>query len=277
MTDGHPDLRLLVPPNSENRWTDLLATLISTDPRPIAGFVGGVPDTVRREVVVGGSDRLDLLLLRGPEPLAAIEVKLLSDLGSRQLARYREAFADADSHHVLHLGVLPVNHHSAPGWNSLTWEKVLSAYAQSDPMGGNDRPGLAGSVAGLVPQIDALTVWNEVAEDAASFELGLRAKVAWLAGRMDEWCDLDHYLSMSSGGGAWAATMRTTTTHLDTGRWLNSRKGSPRATGASIRLVRTATRQRPGCPDWPQSGSRRDVSRVRLAVAVACIPEPDHQ
>lgn len=32
---------------------------------------------------------------------------------------------------------------------------------------------------------------------------------------MDEWCEIDHYLSMSSGGGAWAATMRTPATATD--------------------------------------------------------------
>ena len=71
-----PDLSFVIPAANENRWSDLLATLIATDPRPIAGLVGTDCDTARREVTVAGqtgrkSDRLDLLLTSvfhdGPE------------------------------------------------------------------------------------------------------------------------------------------------------------------------------------------------------------------
>jgi hypothetical protein len=131
-----PDLQFIVPATNENRWSDLLASLISTDPGPIAQFVGAKPDEVQREVVVRGqvdrkSDRLDLLLLRNGHPLAAIEVKVLSDLGPRQLARYLEAFPDAGAHHVLHLGQLPLSLRTAPQWQSLTRESVLTAHSQS--------------------------------------------------------------------------------------------------------------------------------------------------
>ena len=62
-----PDLRFLTPGWNENRWSDLLATLILTDPQPLAPFIGGtVVDEVRREVSVAGAatrtERLDLLL-----------------------------------------------------------------------------------------------------------------------------------------------------------------------------------------------------------------------
>lgn len=60
----------------------------------------------------------------------------------------------------------------------------------------------------LVPQVDSDTVWNHVPDDAAGFEFALRARVAWLADRMDAWCDLEHDLELSSGGGAWVAAMR---------------------------------------------------------------------
>lgn len=210
-----PDLSFIIPAANENRWSDLLASMISTDPRPIARSVGAEPDGVRREVGVPGqqgrrSDRLDLLLIRDGRQLAAIEVKVLSDLGIQQLARYRAAFPDAESHYVLHLGQLPVHHRSAPGWQSLTWEAVLEAYSTSEHLwvSATAQAWLA-QLPSLVPQVDADTVWNEVPDDAAGFELSLRAKVAWLANRMDGWCQIDHYLSMSSGGGAWATTMRT--------------------------------------------------------------------
>jgi hypothetical protein len=63
-----PNLSFVIPAANENRWSDLLAVLISTDPAPIARLLDVDFDTVRREVVVSGqvgrkSDRLDLLLL----------------------------------------------------------------------------------------------------------------------------------------------------------------------------------------------------------------------
>jgi hypothetical protein len=62
-----PDLSFVVPAANENRWSDLLATLISTEPDQIARLLQIECDSVTREVVVPGvagrrSDRLDLLL-----------------------------------------------------------------------------------------------------------------------------------------------------------------------------------------------------------------------
>ena len=84
VADAGPNLSFVIPAANENRWSDLLATLISTDPAPVACLLDVDFDTVRREVVVPGqvgrkSDRLDLLLLQGDREMAAIEVKLLSD------------------------------------------------------------------------------------------------------------------------------------------------------------------------------------------------------
>jgi hypothetical protein len=61
-------------------------------------------------------------------------------------------------------------------------------------------------LASLVPVVSALTVWN-VPDDPAGFELALRTRVAWLASQMDMWCDLEHDIVPSSGGGNWAARM----------------------------------------------------------------------
>ena len=82
VADAGPNLSFVIPAANENRWSDLLAALISTDPAPIARLLDVDFDTVRREVVVPGqvgrkSDRLDLLLLQGDREMAAIEVKLL--------------------------------------------------------------------------------------------------------------------------------------------------------------------------------------------------------
>ena len=61
-----------------------------------------------------------------------------------------------------------------------------------------------------MPRVDADTVWNDVPDDPAGFELTLRTRVAWLANRMDTWCKLEHNLGLeqSSGGGAWVASKR---------------------------------------------------------------------
>lgn len=215
MTDERPapDLSFVIPAANENRWSDLLATLISTDPQPIARLIGASPDTIRREVVVPGhegrkSDRLDLLLLSNGHQVAAIEVKLLADLGPQQLQRYQAAFPDAGAYLVLHLRNLPVNLRVAPGWKSLTWESVLEAYSESPhPWAAATARAWLTQLGALIPHVDTGTVWNDVPDDPASFELALRACIAWLARQMDSWCDLEHDVAPSSGGGNWSVRM----------------------------------------------------------------------
>ena len=72
-----PDLSIVIPASNENRWSDLLETLVSTDPRSTANLAGVACDSLRREVVVPGQvghrlGRLDLLLLRDARHVAAI-------------------------------------------------------------------------------------------------------------------------------------------------------------------------------------------------------------
>jgi len=88
-----PNLSFVIPAANENRWSDLFAALITADPAPLAVLLGVTFDAVRREITVPGqagrkSDRLDLLLLNGNSEIAGNEVKLLSDVGPRQLERY---------------------------------------------------------------------------------------------------------------------------------------------------------------------------------------------
>jgi hypothetical protein len=208
-----PDLSFVIPASNENRWSDLLATLISTDPRPMAGLLGVECDSIHREVVVPGqvgrnSERLDLRLRRNGQDVAAIEVKLLSDLGPRQLARYQDAFPSAGIYRVLHLARLPVNLRDAAPWESLMWESVLDAYARSEHLWvATTAKAWLAQLGSLVPVVSADTVWNDVPDDPASFELALRTRVAWLGSQMDMWCGLEHDIVASSGGGNWAARM----------------------------------------------------------------------
>lgn len=207
---GRPDLSFIVPAANENRWSDLLAVLLASDPAPMASVLGVEFDEVRREVSVPGAsgrtaERLDLLLLRGGMAVAAVEVKLLSDLGPQQLTRYLAAFPGLPVYAVLHLGGLPVDLHNAPQWRSLDWEAVLAAYAGSENswVSTTARTWLV-ELDSLVPSVGEATQWNDVPADAAGMELALRARVAWLGRRIDSWCDLEHDLVLSSGGGNWA-------------------------------------------------------------------------
>jgi hypothetical protein len=184
-----PDLSFIVPPAAENRWSDLLAVLLTADPAPMAGLLGVEFDQVKRELTVRGSaarkaDRLDLLLLRAETPTAAIEVKLLSDLGPRQLTRYLESFPGAQTYVVLHLERLPVTLRRAHPWRALTWEAVLDAYAAStNSWVATTAQAWRSQLNTLVPAVDATAVWNDVPDDASGMELALRIRVVWPAWR----------------------------------------------------------------------------------------------
>lgn len=203
-----PDLSYVIPGWSENRWSDMLASLLSTDPAPIEQLIGVAPDAIRREVAVPGetsrrSDRLDLLLTHRDRQVAAIEVKVLSDLGLDQLARYAAAFPDVERRFVLHLASLPVNTTPTPGWSELSWEAVLSAYSTSEhPWVAATAKAWLDQLHVLVPVVEAETAWNDVPDVAREFELALRARIAWLAHHLDE-STLQHDIVQSSGGGMW--------------------------------------------------------------------------
>jgi hypothetical protein len=78
-----------------------------------------------------------------------------------------------------------------------------------------------------VPDVGADTIWNDVPDEAAGFELALRARIAWLANQLDSWCDLEHDMTQSSGGGNWAVRIWTTASTRTTTSLPSCKKGSP--------------------------------------------------
>lgn len=210
-----PDLHYVIPGWNENRWSDLLASLIKTDPGPIQQLIGVRTDDVQREVTIPGSkprtsDRLDLLLTQNGRQVAAIEVKVLSDLGVDQLTRYRAAFPHLDAYCVLHLAGLPVSL-GDDQWQMLTWESVLGAYGASrHPWVATTARAWLDQLNSLVPRVDADTVWNDVADDPAGLELALRARIAWLARQISS-SRLGTDVVQSSGGGLWVLRIWTVT------------------------------------------------------------------
>lgn len=203
------DLSFIVPGSNENRWSDLLATLATTDAQPLSELLSVEFDEVEREVSVTGEtkrvDRLDLLLRRAGDDVAVIEVKLLSDLGPDQLNRYLAAFPGAETYRVLHLRSMGISQGNAAPWQSLTWEDVLDAHSRSTHAWvAATAQAWAAQLEQLVPMVGPETVWNDVPDDPAGLELHLRARIAWLSNRLATWCELDHDMCPASGGGNWS-------------------------------------------------------------------------
>lgn len=215
-----PNLSHLVPATNENRWSDLLATLIATDPAPMAKLVRADADLeVQREVVVRTQvdgagrrrpDRLDILLTNGDEQVAAIEAKLLAPFGRDQLRNYKQSFPNARQHRVLHLARFGFAEADSDGWQSLTWEAALKAYERST----NEWVRLTakvwrGQLDELVPVITGETRWRDVRPHPADFEVDLRARMVWLYERIQE----QHHRGLvsdlipASSGGTWVLRM----------------------------------------------------------------------
>lgn len=195
----------------------MLASLAATDPDPLRRLLG-IDDeiSVRREVAVAGSerrsDRVDILLTRHADGsiAAVIEAKVLSDLSLGQLMRYESAFSEAASYWLLHLRGFPLDLQDHANWQSLTWESVLDAHVESEsPWVSQTARAWREQIRTLVPHVDAATVWNDVPDEPRDFELALRARMVWLAGRMTEWCEIGHDLVQSTAGGSWVARMWT--------------------------------------------------------------------
>jgi len=189
-TVAHPDLRFLLSINSENAWSDLLATLMETDQATTRSVLGLRCDggfIVRREVsrsrTRGTSDRPDLVVESGGRTVAIIEVKLLAGLGDEQLERYSEYVSDADREQCRFAAVslqrLRLDTTHAARWQNQTWEQLLEPFASSTVEWVAVTAGAwLAHISSQVPAVDGTTVWNDI--EGVELYLGLRLRSAYL-------------------------------------------------------------------------------------------------
>lgn len=212
-TTDLPDIRFAVPINSENRWSDMLAVLVATDPAPACQLLGleVPPDEVRvhREVSVGASNRTDLILCAGERRVAVLEVKVLASLGPQQLLRYETAEPDADNYAVVFPERLVVDTRHAPRWQPVTWEALLAAYAKSThPWVQSCALAWQAHLDTSLPKVDALTRWGDLTE-GEGFVVAMRARASWVHSNLDPPSPIEHDLIGSSAGASWPIRLYT--------------------------------------------------------------------
>lgn len=184
------DLRFLLSINSENGWSDLLATLLEADPvttRGLLGLEANVPLTVRREVAKSrgrkASDRPDLIVESDGRIIAVIEVKLLAGLGAEQLERYWSYVPELDRASCRFVAVslqrIRLNTAHASEWQNLTWEELIACYVSS-PVTWVSETAAAwlSHIDSRVPTVAGETVWNET--ENIDLYLALRLRAAFI-------------------------------------------------------------------------------------------------
>lgn len=202
-----PSIGFALPLNSENRWSDLLAVLISTDPGPITQLfrIEVAPEQVRveREVSVGKANRTDLILRVDDRRTAVIEVKVLAGLGPKQLLRYEQAEPGADRYIVVHPERLVVHTKHAPRWEAITWEEVLAVYVNSShPWVRDCALAWQAHLERALPKVDANTRWGGLIE-GEPFVVAMRARASWVFANLVPPDGVEHDLVNSSAGASW--------------------------------------------------------------------------
>ncbi|WP_405456441.1 PD-(D/E)XK nuclease family protein [Streptomyces sp. NBC_00101] len=185
-----PDLRFLLSINSENAWSDLLATLMIADQaitRSVLGINVDGPLQIRREVSKSrgrkASDRPDLVVQVNGQVVAVVEVKLLASLGIEQLERYYRYVAEEDRDDCRFAAVslqrfrLDTAH--AQDWQNLTWEELIAPFASSPvPWAATTATAWTSHIESQVPKVDAHTIWNQI--DDIDLYLALRLRAAYM-------------------------------------------------------------------------------------------------
>ncbi|WP_432487037.1 PDDEXK-like family protein [Kineococcus sp. SYSU DK018] len=201
----------LLPLNSENRWSDLLAVLVEADPSCAAEELGLPTEVesvvVHREVAATGRDRIDLVVHVDGEAHTVVEVKVLSGLGRRQLDRYREATATARAHVVVFPEALTIDVSRVEGWRPLTWERLITAFtSSSDAWVAETAHAWLEHLRASMPRVGPDTRWNDL-RDGEDFVVAGRARVSWVFGQLELPEPIEYDLSESSAGVSWIVRM----------------------------------------------------------------------
>jgi hypothetical protein len=199
-------LGFVLPLRDENRWSDLLATLITIDPEPVCRLLGldVDPATVRveREVVIDPRTRADIVLHAGDHPLAVLELKVLAGLGVRQLERTVAAPAVSGAQRFVLVSPhrLAVDSRGADRWSSQSWEDMLDAHARSrHPWVTATAGAWLAHLERSLPVVGPATVWDEAGDDE-DFILAMRARMTWLHHQLDPPPPVEHDLVSSAAG-----------------------------------------------------------------------------
>lgn len=203
--------RYLVPLGAENKWSDLLATLIECDPESAAPLLG-LDDSkgrvrVRREAIVNGRDRVDLILESEGVVRSVIEVKVLSGLGRQQLTRYRAAFPEAPHHIVVFPRALTIDIAREAGWRPVLWEQLLDAFSgSSDSWVAETARAWREQLAAEMPVVGPSTAWDDL-QLGEDFPVALRARMAWVFGQVSPPPRIVPELVGSVSGVSWVLRM----------------------------------------------------------------------
>ena len=207
------NLRLLVPLENENRWTDLLAVLISTDPAAAAaaldlGDITGRVVSVSREVRAGPHERVDLLIHVDGQLHTVLEAKVLSGLGPAQLTRYDTAYPDALQYVIAYPGRLVIDPGAIGRWRGATWESLLAAFsASSNNWVARTARAWLEHLGQTLPHVDGGTSWNHL-EPGDPIALLMRARLSWVYSRLDPPAPLVADFMASGGSKGWVARVQ---------------------------------------------------------------------
>lgn len=207
-------LGFLVPLSNENRWTDLLAALICSDPSAAAKPLGLVDASssqveVAREVRADEHDRFDLIVKVDGKLRTVVEAKVLSGLGYQQLEKYERAYPGAAHYLLVYPQKLPIHPGVAPAWHGVTWETLLGAFATSrDAWVAETATAWLEHLARSLPEMNPDLRWNALRE-GEDFTLVMRARMSWVYGRLAPPPPISADLMQGGYGKAWVTRMQT--------------------------------------------------------------------